>query len=866
VSSLSLHFEGGEASLDVRRFSVHEAISQPFEVTVFCRSTDDDLDLEAFVGKGAGLSITSQSLLSLAGLEVLDALVPPVPRVWTGVVSEMALLRSEPTTAQGPGLSTYLVRIAPSLWLLGHRKNNRIFQHQTVLEIVSEVLGYYRIEAELRVNEKHEKHEYRVQFGETDLAFVSRLLEEEGLSYWFEQVEVGDKHKSKLVIGDQPQHNEPRLPLGFVDEPDPAKTKRFATNAHVRRRVRAGQVSVRDFDFVRPDFALVGRHQGAEPKGKTEGTEKPLELYAYEPAAYVKDRGGKPRVVAEPEANTRAQIALEAKRALARELTFESNAYDLEPGSVVPIVGHPRAELAAPVLVVEVRLEGAPDEAFSMSVLAASSTMPYRPRQRTKKPVMRGPESAIVVGAKGEEIHTDEHGRVRVQFHWDRQHDYDDKASCWVRVSQGWAGSAFGFVTLPRVAQEVIVDFLDGDPDQPIVVGRVYNQRTKQPYVLPAQATRTVWKSNSTPKSEGFNELSFEDKAGSELLYVQAERDLSKRVKVNETERVGANQTIVVGANRGTLVAANDSVTVGGVHTVAMASIADAKILSLGDPSVTPKTTLQETKHEHIAHTTGKATFRIDDDSISIVTDKDAIFQSGGTIVIDGKHVYVNSKAVSGSAPQTSAGVRDGAARPEGRVLDAIKKVFGIKKPTPPETPERKELEVPHRVQKGGTCGIAALGMVMDYWKAQGKDVKTPSGEDILKLAQDKGWTDTGGLWEDDNAKLAKAYGYEATYKAGATLGELKEEIGKGNPVLITFSVDNGAGDPKVGNDRGHYAVVHGFFEKDGKEYVVASHGWQGASKKVWEAKQFDDSWGSYMSKGPPPRKMVVVTPKGGAS
>ena len=246
----------------------------------------------------------------------------------------------------------------------------------------------------------------------------------------------------------------------------------------------------------------------------------------------------------------RAARALESARASRRTVTFESNVMDLAPGSVFSIGKHSRSDLSGdkPLLVTESSFEGTHDGEWSQSAQAAFGDAPYRPPMKTPKPTIQGLQSAVVVGPPGEEIHTDEFGRVRVQFHWDREGGFDEGSSCWMRVSQGWAGSGFGMIALPRVGQEVLVAFLEGNPDHPVVVGRLFNATSPVPYDLPANKTKSGWKSDSTPGSGGFNEIMFEDAKGREMVYVQAERDLEKLVKRNEAIAVGNDRRTSVGA------------------------------------------------------------------------------------------------------------------------------------------------------------------------------------------------------------------------------------------------------------------------------------------------------------------------------
>ncbi len=606
TSALSLAFDCGEDSLRVRRFSVTEPIGQLFEVSLLARSPREDLDLDAFVGRPAGFAMLGE----------LGA-----PRAWSGIVSEMEQVQVEPPKGASPGLSTYSIRIVPALWLLGQKRDNRIFQDKSYPDIVKEVLAEYQIEPRTKLADEHPKRDYTVQYGETDFAFVSRLLEVAGVSFWFEQVPGDEGWKSELVLCDRPTSGEPRLPpLAYVDHPNVEAKLDYATGVRLGQGVRPGRFTLRDYDFTKPDFRLVGEAEKQPP-------EERYEQYRYEHGAFTQPKEG----------NARADVALAARRNERRKITFRSNAHDLHPGSLVSLFNHPRSDLSLDkqLLVVEATLEGTATGEWSASFEAVFADKPFRPAQRTPWPRISGLQSAIVVGPKGEEIHCDEHGRVKVQFHWDRDGQYDDKSSCWLRVSHGWAGAAFGMFALPRVGQEVLVGFWEGNPDEPLVVGRVHNAKTKSPYKLPDEKTRTTWKSNSSPKSDGFNELMFEDKAGSELVYLRAQRDLQKLVKRNETERTGGSRSISVGGSRSAVIGASDTTLVGSKLSIVMAKPKD---LGPDDaaPSAPPTETKIEMIDEKITLTTGKATIELDGDTITLKADGGIRIRAGGEVNIAG--------------------------------------------------------------------------------------------------------------------------------------------------------------------------------------------------------------------------------------
>ncbi len=248
---------------------------------------------------------------------------------------------------------------------------------------------------------------------------------------------------------------------------------------------------------------------------------------------------------------TLAERGLAADRTGRRAVTFDAGVVDLTPGSVFGIDGHPHPDLQAPqsFLVTEHQHEGSNDGEWSAAGLAVMANERYRPPQTTPRPKVRGVQSATVVGPPGQEIHTDEFGRVRVQFPWDRLGQSDDDSSVWLRVSQGWAGPGFGAFTLPRVGHEVLVSFLGGNPDMPVVVGRLYNQREPVPYPLPDNKTQSGWKTDSSPGSNGDNEIQLEDKSGAEFVSVQAERNLRALVKNDSVSTVGHDRAVTVSTN-----------------------------------------------------------------------------------------------------------------------------------------------------------------------------------------------------------------------------------------------------------------------------------------------------------------------------
>jgi type VI secretion system secreted protein VgrG len=335
------------------------------------------------------------------------------------------------------------------------------------------------------------------------------------------------------------------------------------------------------------------------------------------------------------EAAQLAQKRLEAKRASAKTCAFKTNALDLAPGVVLRISGHLREKLNKErQLVVEATHEGTSFGEYVHHAVTRSAEVPYRPPVETPKPKVMGVESATVVGPGGEEIHTDEFGRVRVHFHWDRESKMDDNSSCWIHVSQPWSGGAFGGVNLPRIGQEVLVEFLSGDPDRPIIIGRVYTNLQKVPYGLPGNKTQSGWKSNSSPTTGGYNEIMFEDAAGTELLRMQAEKDLSKLVKNDESTQIGNDRVSSIGHN--------ESQTVGNDFMKQVINNAREMIGMNRSRGVGNDESVEVGRHQDV--TVGKTQTTKVGDKIEIVCGKSKIvMEKSGKITITGTDITVSS-------------------------------------------------------------------------------------------------------------------------------------------------------------------------------------------------------------------------------
>lgn len=561
-----LGFADTKLTMAVRAFAIHEGLDRLFDVLVTAGSRDAELDLETVVGHAAAFRI-------------LGADDGGPLRFWSGICREI-----EQIGVADDGLSIYLLRIVPDLWRLTQRSNRRIFQHVTAVDVAKTILSEWGLSVELRLQGAAlPRHEYRVQLDESDFAFLCRQLEEAGVSYWFEPGaprKEGDKllEQMKLVLGIEPQRAAARrseIPVRSASEHDDAGP--YVRDVRVSRSVRPGRYTLRGHEFrASPELMLLAEAQAHHE------LERNYELYRFAPLSFLNeapDGGARGAVLDERAGAAAAQLGLDRERSGRVTVRFGTNLLDLVPGFAVSITGHPRVELCYPeaLLVVGAEWHGDVGSEWQIAIEAVPASEPYRARLVTPKPRAHGLESAVVVGpASGDEdIHTDEYGRVKVHFHWDRQGAFDESASSWLRVSQGWAGNGYGTVHIPRVGTEVLIGFFEGDPDQPLVVGRAFNRTATLPYPLPQSRTKTVWRSSSSPGGEGFNELSFEDKAGDEVLHLRAQRDLEVVTLNDERSSVGANRhsTVrrnerhVVGGDRSEEVHGSQRVRVAGLHS-----------------------------------------------------------------------------------------------------------------------------------------------------------------------------------------------------------------------------------------------------------------------------------------------------------
>ena len=523
----------------------------------------------------------------------------------------------------------YRAELVPQFWFWSKRTQSRIFQHLSVPDILKKVLDGLKVDFDLQG--AFEKRDYCVQYRESDFAFASRLMEEEGIYFFFKHT----KSEDRLVVANAPRSH-PDLPIAaklIYDEVQGGNREENRITAWEKvQEVRSGKVTLWDHCFelphkhldadkTIPDTAQAGT---ITHKLKVGGAEK-LELYDY-PGGYAQrfdgvDRGGSAKAadlqkIFDDNKRT-VGIRLQEEAALALLIHGSSNCAQMHSGFKFTLDRHFDAN--GDYVLTEVshsasvganyKSGGSEEMQYSNTFVCMPLAVPFRPQRLTPRPTVHGSQSAVVVGPAGEEIFTDKYGRVKVQFHWDRQGKTDAESSCWIRVATMWAGRNWGMIHIPRIGQEVIVDFLEGDPDQPIVVGSVYNADMMPPWGLPDHKTQSGIQTRSSPGGGGanFNQIRFEDKSGGEQIHIHAEKnqdievehdethwvghdrkktidhDETTHVKhdrtetvdnnekitigVNRTEQVGSNESIAVGANRTRTVGGNESVTVAKMRT-----------------------------------------------------------------------------------------------------------------------------------------------------------------------------------------------------------------------------------------------------------------------------------------------------------
>ena len=535
----------GKDVLLLQELTGYEGISRLFSYELDLLAHDND-------------SITFKDIL---GKKVSITLHLPdeTPRYISGYVSRFTQGGSDERT-----FARYHAQVVPWLWFLTRHADCRIFQNLAVPDIISQVFNLFGFkDFRLSLKGTYPQLEYCVQYRETSFNFVSRLMEESGIFYYFDH---STKGKHTMVLADQSSTLPacPSSPISYDTQVGGLEDPEVITNWHVGQEVRTGKYSVTDYNFTTPSTSLLAN----DPTVVDLAASQPLELFDYPGLHTAKDQG-----------DTVAKVRMQEEEAGHMVVSGTSNCRGLMSGYSFELKNHYRTDQDANYVVTEVRHFASAGqtyttagthggETYSNNLTCIPASVTYRPARVTPKPFVQGPQPALVVGKSGEEIWVDKYGRVTVQFYWDRLGQKNENSSCWIRTSQPWAGGNWGAMWIPRIGQEVLVSFLEGDPDRPVIPGRVYNADQMPPYTLPDYQTRSTFMSRSSKGggASNYNELRFEDLNGKEQIFMNAEKDMDLRVENDSREFIGANRHLIVTANQQEQIQAEKHLHVQGSH------------------------------------------------------------------------------------------------------------------------------------------------------------------------------------------------------------------------------------------------------------------------------------------------------------
>lgn len=513
-----------EQELLLETFKGTEALSRAFNYELLLVCEDSGVPLKSMMGQHVSIEIE----LAEGG-----------PRYITGYLTRFASIGSD------GGMARYTATLNPWFSMLKNRFDTRIFQGNTVEEVVTEVFALCPAFSrhEFRLTRPQKRYTYITQYRETDFNFVQRLLEEEGMFYYFEHTAEGhtmiicDDSSTLVDIPEQPQI---RFHSASVTE-----TADSITQWSGNRQLQSGKMATQTFDYRQPNNRLPVALNSVNKQGDVEN----FEIYDF-PGQYTHGTYD--------EGETLLRLRIEALELRGKKFEGASNCRAMKPGYTFELLQHYIHD-QGPVedrqfLLMSVESEGhnnyltGQQASYFNTFSCVRKKIPFRPQLSTPKPTIAGPQTAIIVGPPGEEIFTDELGRVKIQFHWDRNGKYNDHSSCWVRVAQSGASGGFGSIQIPRVGDEVVVVFLDGNPDRPLIMGSLYNSTNTPPWSLPANKTQSGFLTRSMKGDGGTaNFFRFEDKAGAEQIIMHAERNMDTEIELDETHDVGNNRTITVG-------------------------------------------------------------------------------------------------------------------------------------------------------------------------------------------------------------------------------------------------------------------------------------------------------------------------------
>jgi type VI secretion system secreted protein VgrG len=618
--SVSVSTPLGKDKLLLRRMHGHEQISVPFHLHLDMASEDHNIDFASIVGQGATVTI---------------ALADGSQRHLHGIVTRFA------QGGRDDRFSLYRAELRPRLWLLSMNVDCRIFQNQSVPDIIEAVfsdLGF--TDYTLQLSASYQPMDYCVQYNESAFAFVSRLMESAGIFYFF----THEDGNHTLVMADGSS--------AFQDCPGADKVQNGTYPQWVQQNTVFSctleeslipqSVAVDDFSFETPSTDLLG---SSDSTVAVDAAGIVRRIYTY-PAGFTKKDQG----------SALADLRIQEHETPRRILRGQSYCRAFVTGHKTTIEGHHRSDINTAWVLGRIEHD-AERNRYTNSFEAYPADIAYRPPRITPRPMIPGTQTALVVGKSGEEIWTDAHGRIKVQFHWDQRGESDENSSCWIRVAQGWAGQGWGQIFLPRVGQEVVVSFVNGDPDRPLVTGSVYNAEQTVPYALPDEQTKSTIKSNSSKGGEGANEIHFEDKKDSEEIYIHAQKDMTIEVENDRLTSILHDEILTVKNSRTvTIQEADETLTVEkGNRTIAISEGDETHTVDKGKRSVSVENKETHTNNDDFAHTVAKNyVLTIEGDltidvtgAVTIKSGKDMSLQAGQNLTAKASQSLTNQAGTS---------------------------------------------------------------------------------------------------------------------------------------------------------------------------------------------------------------------------
>ena len=529
----------GSDVLLLRGFKGTEGISRLFRFELDFLSENSSISFSDIVGKNVTISLRQGD---------------GTYRYLNGIISRFAQHATEEE------FTSYSAEMVPWLWFLTRDADCRIFQNKSIPDILTQVfsdLGFNDYTNSLQGS--YDPREYCVQYRESSFHFVSRLMEEYGVFYFFKH----QQGKHTLVLADtSTSHSScPGQSMVRYVAVSGGPQEDVITGWQIEEELRTGKYSLEDYNFQTPSTNLMVN----EPTVYEVGGNSKFEIYDY-PGEYLTKGAGE----------SLAKVRMQEEEAEHLVAHGTSQCRMFVSGYKFTLEEHPRKDMNTDYVLTEIQhsaitdsygsLKSPQGESYSNTFTCIPLSVPVRPLRVTPRPTVKGPQTAVVAGPSGEEIYTDKYGRVKVQFFWDRLGKKNENSSCWIRVSQSWAGKNWGAVFLPRIGQEVIVDFLEGDPDQPLITGRVYNAEQMPPYTLPDKQTRSTFQSRSSKGggNANYNVIRFEDLKGHEQIFINAEKDMDHRVENDSREYIGNNRHLIVNASQFELVNADKHLHVKG--------------------------------------------------------------------------------------------------------------------------------------------------------------------------------------------------------------------------------------------------------------------------------------------------------------